>query len=278
MTALDCEKTKALLPLYIEHELSEEMELIKKHLENCPECQKDYTFFTSMLESLSSLPEPELPGDFHANLMRKVKATSPIKKTYFIDFKRIAGFAAAAAVIALSVVSFMNLEKTNEQSKNPDVYLTAPAQEETQTPQAEEIKTPKAKVEPMAPRKTSGPKTTIDGREVQGEASGFSRVREVPESQVSDVHAETSAAPALEQTEEISAYTIEETFTLATVSVSEAEKENAEAILSNFSKGDQGYLVGKDLELTLEKLAALEGYTVTTQESTTLKGHTIFLK
>ena len=73
MTAPDCEKIKELLPLYIEKELSdEETELIRKHLENCAECRKEHAFFASMLENLSSMPEPELPKGFHEKLMRKV--------------------------------------------------------------------------------------------------------------------------------------------------------------------------------------------------------------
>lgn len=280
MTALDCENIQALIPLYIDNELSEEeADFVKQHLESCAECRKEYAFIASMLENLSSMPEPELPKDFHENLMRKVRAAAPTKKTYYFDFKRIAGFAAAAAVIALSVVSFMNLENTKEQNANPDVYLTAPAQQEQteDKSQAEEAKESAAEKN-VVPRKTSGPKTSIVGKEVKVETNGFSRVREVPQNAIPDVQAESSLAPAEAQTEHVPAYTNEETYILATVSVLETEKANAEVILSNFPKGDQGYQVGENLELVLEKLSELNGYTVTKTENSTLQEHTIFLK
>lgn len=280
MTAWDCEKIREFIPLYIEKELSEEeTEFIKKHLENCEECQKEYAFFASVLENLSSMPEPELPKDFHVNLMRKVRVAAPAKKTYYFDFKRIAGFAAAAAVIALSVVSFMNLEKASEQNANPDVYLTAPAQQEkTEKLQPTETQDKSAVEEKNVPRITSHPKTSIGGKEAQGEMSGFSRVREIPESAISEAQAESSAAPAMEQTEQIAAHSEEESFALVTVFVSEAERENAEIILSGFAKGDQGYLVGENLELVLEKLSELDGYMVTKEACETLTENTIILK
>ena len=281
MTALDCEKIQALLPLYIENELSEkETDSVRKHLENCSECQKEYAFFASMLKKLSSMPEPELPKDFHSNLMRKVHAQTPAKKTYFIDFKRIAGFAAAAAVLALSVVSYLNLEKSNEQNINPDVYLTAPAQQEEieDKPQATETQEPIVAEKTVAPKKTSRPKAPIERNDTQGEMGGFSRVREIPEETTPEAQAATSAAPIMEQTENVPAYTNEEPFTLATVSVSETEREIAETILSNFAKEDEGYLVGENLDLVLEKLATLEGYTVTKTEDNRLTENTLFLK
>ena len=280
MTAWDCEKIREFIPLYIEQELSaKETEFIQKHLENCEECQKEYAFFASVLKNLSSMPEPELPKDFHVNLMRKVRAAAPAKKTYYFDFKRIAGFAAAAAVITLSVVSFMNLEKTKEQNANPDVYLTAPAQQEkTEKQQQAETQDKSAVEEKNVPRITSHPKTSIGGKEAQNETSGFSRVREVPESAISETQAESSAAPAMEQSEQIAAHSEEEIFICATVSVAEPEKPTAESILSGFTKGDQGYLVGENLELVLEKLSELDGYVVEKTQNENLTEHIIILK
>lgn len=273
MTAPDCEKIQELLPLYVEKELSEEeTELIRKHLENCEECQKEYAFFASMLENLSSMPEPELSEGFHENLMRKVRAKAPLKKTYYFNVKRIAGFAAAAAVIAFSIVSFMNLEKANEQSKNPDVYLTAPAQKEA--PQAEETKNPITKEEPVVPRKTSVPKTYVGEKEAQSEGGvPFSKAREIQEVP----SAQASSAPAMAQTEGIAAYT-EESFVCTTVTVSEKDKAIAEVILSDFEKNDTGYVVGELLEKVLARLSVLDGYTAETEQSEIFKENIIILK
>ncbi len=130
MIIADCKQIQEIIPLYIDNMLSdEEQNAVRAHIETCEACKAEYELMASIIKTAASLPELDVPEGFHEKLMEKVKAEAEKKqerKMYALPWKKISGFAAAAAVIAVSVVSFMQLDRENNQT-NPDVYLKNPA-------------------------------------------------------------------------------------------------------------------------------------------------------
>ena len=65
-------KIKKLLPLYIDNELSKkEKDLIKEHLEECPECQTELKSYQDNYQLLSSLDEIKAPQGFYDSIKNK---------------------------------------------------------------------------------------------------------------------------------------------------------------------------------------------------------------
>lgn len=75
---MKCEECRELLWIYLEWKtLPEESAEIKAHLASCPECRRTAAAQMSVLETLRSLPEAELPEGWHAELMQKIAAEAP---------------------------------------------------------------------------------------------------------------------------------------------------------------------------------------------------------
>ncbi len=67
----DCEMIKALLPMYIEDECSDEVRTsVEEHLKECPRCQKEYE---EMTKGLPQMPV-DLPDAKQINPFKKIKA------------------------------------------------------------------------------------------------------------------------------------------------------------------------------------------------------------
>lgn len=134
----DCKNIQELIPLYLDNMLSdEENDTVRTHIETCDVCKAEYELMASIMQTAASLPEIDVPEGFHEKLMEKVKAEAEAKKerkAFALPWKKVSGFAAAAAVIAVSVVSFMQLDRENNQT-NPDMYLEKSAPVSTPAPQ-----------------------------------------------------------------------------------------------------------------------------------------------
>ena len=121
----DCTKISECIPLYLDNMLSKaEYDIVEHHLAECKCCREEYTVLKTARNAVKSLPEPELPEGFHKSVMNKIRAVGKPKTTFRPYAKHLAGFAAAAAVVVLSVVSVARLDAP-EQNINPDAYLTA---------------------------------------------------------------------------------------------------------------------------------------------------------
>ena len=132
MKQSDCESICYLLSPYIDNMLSdEESDIVREHIANCASCREELAMMQSIQTVTKQLPDIEVSADFHKNLMEKIKAEGKTEKRYAIPWKKAAGFVAAAAVVALSVVSFLRIDK-DPGNENLDAYLASP------TPQAEE--------------------------------------------------------------------------------------------------------------------------------------------
>lgn len=126
MATSDCANILNLIPLYIDNMLSdEETDIVCEHIENCASCRSEYEFLKSVMTNAKHLPEIEVPKEFHHNLMDKVRAETKggkSQKRRFLGWRSFAGIAAAAAVIAVSIVSYINLEGSGN-SVNPDEFI-----------------------------------------------------------------------------------------------------------------------------------------------------------
>jgi hypothetical protein len=126
MAKSECTNILNLIPLYIDNMLSdEENDIVCEHIKECASCRGEYEFLKSIMAGAESLPEIEVPKDFHETLMNKVRAEAKGQKLHrhkFSGWRSFAGIAAAAAVVAVSIVSYINLEG-NGNSVNPDEFI-----------------------------------------------------------------------------------------------------------------------------------------------------------
>ena len=75
MAKSECTNILNLIPLYIDNMLSdEENDIVCEHIKECASCRGEYEFLKSIMAGAESLPEIEVPKDFHETLMNKVRA------------------------------------------------------------------------------------------------------------------------------------------------------------------------------------------------------------
>ena len=244
MAKSDCENILNLIPLYIDNMLSkEESDIVCRHIEECASCKEEYEFLKSIMGT--ELPEIEVPDGFHDRLMANVRKTIPSPKKRVYLNRRIISGVAAAAVIALSVVSYLNLGN-EDISQNPDDYV-API--ETQKPISEEPgKTQQSEQweTHIAPERNVQPKLVDEP---------------MPATEDVDTGIVNSEENVGEDTP-ITAFCLREEYCLTFVTVDESEIDNALKILENCEKDEIGYIAGEEKENLLLKLSELSGYSV----------------
>lgn len=289
MKQADCETVQKQIPLYIDNMLAgEEKDFMQEHIVGCDACRSELALMQSILAQVATLPEPELSADFHERFVENLqKEASRPKIRAIIPWKKVTGFAAAAAVVALSVVSFFQLDQ-NGAGQNPDIYLTEPTPavqqgvpdegkeggafvSETEKAQAEpETKhVPKAKtVEQAGTQEAHLPQTAQEIAEEQPAVYTPSS-RTVSEDGQGGAGAAASETAAMEPAahEAFSGDTTHEetAYSVVTVTVAESAKAQAEEILSVHTKDDNGYAVGDRLNEVLSRLEVLEGYSMTAE-------------
>lgn len=89
-----CEDIREIISLYIDDELNEEeCNEIKKHLQSCEECNREYEDLLTIKKLLSEVPQMELPSNFKEELHKKLVASVSIEDNEentnngVIDFK-----------------------------------------------------------------------------------------------------------------------------------------------------------------------------------------------
>jgi hypothetical protein len=118
---MNCQKIKKLLNPYIDGILDKDSSMqIKKHLESCPDCRKEYLELKEIISSLSILSTQSrpAPADFTQNLMAKISQEEVQIQTSWMDrikkrvaiprlSFRLAGMAATAALIVFLTFTFI---------------------------------------------------------------------------------------------------------------------------------------------------------------------------
>lgn len=128
MNKISCEDVRLLLSLYIDKMLSdEEMTQVREHLAECDSCQSEYALLKGMMKTTAELPELFVSETFAARLHEalekeaaleaeeysaqtiNVKAASRVRR-----WRMYPMIAAGAAVIAISVLAFGQMPKSDE--------------------------------------------------------------------------------------------------------------------------------------------------------------------
>lgn len=137
---MNCDKVKELLWAYLENKTTaEETAEIETHLEGCAACREELAQQKEIKNALASLPDEELPEDYHTELMQKLQAERkvvpfPAKKKY--GWKQMSMIAAAVLVVVVAGGTRGMLEMRQNQNEEieqilfEDTALTADTGEE----------------------------------------------------------------------------------------------------------------------------------------------------
>lgn len=120
---MNCEAVRELLWAYLEQETTaEETAKIEKHLKACADCREELELQKEMVETLSGLPEAELPEGYHTELMQKLQAEAasnvvpfPVRKKKHPMWKQWGMIAAAVLVVVAAGGMNGMLEMRKEQ-------------------------------------------------------------------------------------------------------------------------------------------------------------------
>ncbi|MBQ9090700.1 MAG: zf-HC2 domain-containing protein [Anaerotignum sp.] len=107
---MNCEAVREILGAYLEKETTaEEAAKIEEHLKHCADCGEEMELQQEMMETLSGLPDEELPEGYHTELMQKLQAEAasnvvpfPAKKKKQSVWKQWGMIAAAVLVVVVA--------------------------------------------------------------------------------------------------------------------------------------------------------------------------------
>ncbi len=260
MAKSDCEHILNLIPLYIDNMLSEEEnDILCEHIKTCRECKKEVEFLKSVTSVAGEIPEIEVPKDFHERLMNKIAMEEKPKKRFgIVAFRRSAiSFAAAAAVIALSVTAHFNLPQ-NTDTKDVDDITPVETSVSEQEPVMKKESTKKT-VKP----KISKPKA----KTVQGAEEPKAEPKIVKNEQETVSPEGNMLSVILDDYDDKDIETKVQMRQIVSVTLDGDEYEKAEEILKDFEKDDTGYKIYDNLEDTLAKLSELDGFSSQAEQS-----------
>lgn len=124
---MNCDKVKELLWAYLENKTTaEEAAEIETHLEGCAACREELAQQKEIKNALASLPDEELPEDYHTELMQKLQAERkvvpfPAKKKH--GWKRMSMIAAAVLVVVVAGGTRGMLEMRQNQNEEIEQIL-----------------------------------------------------------------------------------------------------------------------------------------------------------
>lgn len=124
---MNCDKVKELLWTYLENKTTaEETAEIETHLEGCAACREELARQKEIKNALASLPDEELPEDYHTELMQKLQAERkvvpfPAKKKH--GWKQMSMIAAAVLVVVVAGGTRGMLEMRQNQNEEIEQIL-----------------------------------------------------------------------------------------------------------------------------------------------------------
>jgi predicted anti-sigma-YlaC factor YlaD len=113
---MDCQKIQKLIPLYLDSELEDrQLQTIRKHLKDCPHCQRELTLFEKSWDLLSEWediePVPGYKSRFWSRLSSERAWYEQLLlniKEFFAMKKRSLALVTASVAIILCVLTFSN--------------------------------------------------------------------------------------------------------------------------------------------------------------------------
>lgn len=124
---MNCDKVKELLWAYLENKTTaEETAEIETHLEGCAACREELAQQKEIKNALASLPDEELPKDYHTELMQKLQTERkvvpfPAKKKH--GWKQMSMIAAAVLVVVVAGGTRGMLEMRQNQNEEIEQIL-----------------------------------------------------------------------------------------------------------------------------------------------------------
>lgn len=275
-----CDAVRDDLSAYIDGMLSdEEAKRVEKHLAECEKCEEEYQFLASILQSAATMPTISISDHFHTELHNKLTAVAE-RKTIKIRKRPIwqlaSGFVAAAAVIALSVVSFSSLPKQFELTpfvptpsvqqleKTDSIDTPAPTQAPERKVQQESIVKQSVPEMVATPQPIATQEVVINDTMVLEDEQN---PQETPAAETLVDQANPANATADMAISGGGGGSMARAFmpfmkTGMSYGISEESFSKALELLSAYQKEGNGYLVpDEDLTAVCEALEALEGYT-----------------
>ena len=268
MANSDCNKILNLIPLYIDNQLSEEeTDIVSRHLEYCESCKSELDFIKSIKTKSAALPDIEPSADFHKTLMEKAERKQRAKRARkFIILRRAGAGVAAAAVVALCVVNFSNVDKTSKNT-TPNQHH-APATDISQIPVS--LTAPVTK-EAQSPEKSTA---TPENGAIQTDTAITEQVP-ADRNDLSSGGGSSAKAPDIAEENQLpSMLSSEDIYTVATVTVTEEIKSAVDEILSSYEQDEKGYKVPQ-INTVLRQLAELGATVEATTDNTIASNYII---
>ena len=115
---MDCNKVKNLFSALVEKDLSFlEEEEVRRHIEACPGCRREYGSFEKMMEWLHSVGEVEVPEGFLSGVLQKKekgKGRIPLHSKWKLPIQAAAMVASLFLVIYLTRIVEVETPRMNE--------------------------------------------------------------------------------------------------------------------------------------------------------------------
>ncbi|NOZ19928.1 MAG: zf-HC2 domain-containing protein [Planctomycetes bacterium] len=140
---MNCRKAQKRLPAMAAGELSErQAQPIREHLKECPACAAELRAYEESLSALQRSKARELPEGAWDGYWERIRDGAVIPQlerppVTHIAFRRVVGFAAAAAVLVVGLVGWGLIRKQNQAPKQEPAPLhiaKRPAPEEGEQP------------------------------------------------------------------------------------------------------------------------------------------------
>lgn len=114
-----CEEIQALIEMYLDDELTREQKhLFKTHISSCNECRDALSFAKSIRQTLTALPELDVPEDFELKIRERINRECKPSRKSFSFYARKYGALAACVVLAVVLggrLTDIDFTKTGEQ-------------------------------------------------------------------------------------------------------------------------------------------------------------------
>ncbi len=288
----NCKNILPFIPLLADDALPQaKADQINKHLSVCPACRRELDVYRSIKSATGALSAPEASSDFHEKLMEKIKKDAtpkqvPISRPMWRRYA--AGFSAAAALVALSVVTYLGLPQqpsgTNlddygikvQQPADNTAENSDAATSDAATPAPQMTKPPVTQSQVTQPRGTQ-PQGTEPSRETPSAAPSDDTMTYPtgPSTPHQDAPSQASSAP------QVAHATVSDespkSFSTYLVYVEKAHLSDAETLLIGLPKDTLGYRAENGAQDALKALSSLSGYRMERVEDNTLTADYICL-
>ncbi len=112
---MNCQETKKLIPVYLDHELeAADRQRVAEHLRACADCQAEVQAIEKSWELLGAIKAIEPDPNYRVRFWRSVDTRSPLHarilqhvQTVFLQRRWVPAMAAAAIVLLVSVISIV---------------------------------------------------------------------------------------------------------------------------------------------------------------------------